>query len=408
MGLIDRAKNILLSPKAEWEAIAAQTTPDAQVIVGYVLPLAVVAALAGFIGVCLVGVSAPFVGTFRMGIGWGLATAVYQLVMAVIMVYVMAFIIDALAPTFGAQKGLSQALKVSVYAYTPVWVVSIVKIIPMLGVLVLLAALYAIYLLYLGLQRVMKAPKEKAAGYTAVVVIAGIVIAIVIGVISGLAFRAGMPGFGGGFHAGGGPGPNVTFAPNSPMGRLNEFGKKMEEANKQMEAAQQSGDKNKQMEAALGAVGTAISGGKGVEPLQIDQLKAFVPEKFAGMPRTDLRAERNGVKGLMMAKAEATYSNGPHAVVLEVTDTGGMAALAGLAAWAGLEGEHEDSQKREVIRREGDLMVREKVDKHGGTNEYSVMAGDRFIVSAKGVGVDVGVLKSGVAEVDLAKLQSTK
>ena len=405
MGLVERAKNIIVSPKTEWAAVAAETAPDSQLIVGYVIPLAALAAVCGFIGMSLIGAGLGMFG-IHMSFVWGLALAVYQFVMAIVMVYVLAFIIDALAGNFGAQKGFSQALKVAVYSYTPVWVASVVTIIPLLGILVLLAALYAIYVLYLGLQGVMRAPQEKAAGYTAVVVIVGIIVAIVVRVLGGAILSAGtigMGGFGMGRHA-----PAVTFDKDSTVGKLAEFNRKMEKANKRMEEAQKSGDPNKQMEAALGALGTALSAGKGVDPVQLDQLKPLLPDTFAGLPRTDMRTDRSGVKGFMVAKAEGIYGQGGKRVDLEVTDTGGAAGFVGLAAWAGVQGEHEDSQRREVTRQEGDRIVHEQVDKHGGGNEYTVVVAQRFIVSAKGHDVDLDTLKSGVNAVDLAKLQSLK
>lgn len=407
MGLVDRAKNIIVTPKTEWDVIAAEATPTAQIVTGYVLPLAAIAALAAFIGMSLIGVSVPMMGTMRVGIVWGAAALVYHVVMAVVMCFVLAFIIDALAPTFGGQKSFAQAFKVAVYAYTPVWVVGVVQILPMLGVLVLIAALYAIYLLYLGLPKLMHAPAEKAAGYTALVVIAGIVIGVIIGMIGGVVMSFGMPGtpLGGGLagrHA------DVTFDRNSPMGKLDDFSRKMEEANRKMEAAQKSGDASKQMEAALGAIGTAMSGGKGVEPLQLDQLKPFVPDKIAGLDRTDLRTDRSGVQGFMVAKAEATYGGADKRVNLEVTDTGGAAGLMGLAGWMGIQGEHEDSQRREATRKEGNRIVHEEVSKTGGTNKYSVIVGERFVVSAEGRGVDIGTLKSAVNAVDLGKLEAAK
>ena len=106
----------------------------------------------------------------------------------------------------------------------------------------------------------------------------------------------------------------------------------MEEAGKKMEAAEKSGDPNKQMEAAMGVLGTAISGGKGDEPLPVDAVKPFLPETFAGLPRSD-RSERSG----LAAKAEADLRrrDGKKTVHLQVTDTGGAAGLLGLAAWVG-------------------------------------------------------------------------
>ncbi|HUI98702.1 MAG TPA: Yip1 family protein [Usitatibacter sp.] len=406
MSLVERAKNIIITPKTEWPVIAGESTPAGQLIAGYVLPLAAIAAVAGFIGMSLVG---ALLGAFglHLSLAWGVVWAIYQVVMAVVMVYVMGFIIDALAPSFGAQKSFAQALKVAAYTYTPVWVMSIVTIIPLLGILVLLAAIYAIYLLYLGLQAVMRAPSEKAAGYTAVAVIVGIIVAIVIRAVGGMIMAAGTIGAGamGGFHMGRGP---VTYD-RSSVAKLDEFSRKMDEANKRMEEAQKSGDANKQMEAALGAVGTALSGGKGVEPVQLDQLKPFVPDRFAGLPRTETRSDRSGVKGFMIAKVEAVYSDTQgKSVDLEVTDSGGAAGLMGLAAWAGVQGEHEDDQRKEVTRQDGDRLVHEEVYKNGGTAKYDVVVGQRFFVSAQGHGVDLATLESGVNGLDLGKLGALK
>ncbi len=404
MGLVDRIKNVIVTPKTEWDVIAAETTPTQAIITGYVLPLAAVAAVAGFIGMSLVGLSMPFAGTVRLGLGWGLAQAVYHLIMAVVMVFVLAFIIDALAPTFGAQKSMPQAVKVAAYAYTPVWVASVLTIIPMLSVIVLLAAIYAVYLLYLGLPRVMHGPQEKAAGYTAVVVIVGVILAIVVGFIGGLmmgpAMMAGGMGARGGSH--------VTFDSDSPAGKLDAFSKKMEEAGKKAEAAQKSGDPKKQMEAAMGVLGTALSGGKGVEPVQLDALKPFVPASFAGLPQTETQSDRSGVAGLMVAKVEARYgdSSGKNAE-LEVTDTGGAAGLVGLASWMSVQGEHEDANRREVTRKDGNRLVHEEVSKRGGNNKFSIVLNERFVVSASGnVGIDA--LKSSVNSLDLGRIESLK
>src|SRR5258706_7526804 len=91
------------------------------------------------------------------------------------------------------------------------------------------------------------------------------------------------------------------------MGKLDTFAKKMEEAGKKMEAAQKSGDPNKQMEAAMATFGTAMSGGKNVEPLQLDQIRPFVPETFAGLARTSTRSERAGVAGADTAQNGGVY-----------------------------------------------------------------------------------------------------
>ena len=404
MQLVQRARNIIVSPKTEWDVIAAESTPSRDLVVGYVLPLAAVAAVAGFIGMTLIGQSLPFLGTFRMGIGWGLALAIYNIVMAVVFVFVLGFIIDALAPTFNGQKNMAQAIKLAAYSYTPAWLAGILGIIPALGILAIIGALYGLYLLYLGLPRLMKNPPDKSAGYTALVVVCAIVVGFIISMIGGLITAPAM------MAAHGVGGGHMTFEPGSGGAQLDQFAKKMEEAGKRMEEAQKSGDAKKQMEAALGTLGTALSGGKGVEPVQLDVLKPFAPEKFAGLPRTDMRADRSGVAGLMAAKVESEYGEGDKTVQLEIVDTGGAAGLTALAGWAalGATSESETSDRTERMRREGNRMVHEEISKRGGTNTYSVILADRFMVSAEGSGVDIATLKSAVGSLDLAKIEALK
>ena len=403
MALIDRAKNMIVTPKTEWDVVAAEPTPPAAIVTGYVLPLAAVYAIAGFIGTAIV---MGFLGGMS-GILFALVGAVVNVVMAVVGVFVLGFIIDALAPTFSGQKNFNQAVKVAAYSYTPVWVFGIAMIIPFLGwLLVLLGVIYALYLLYLGLPRLMKAPQEKAIGYVVVVIIAAIVLGFIINLVvasvAGLGMASRMAG----------AGAAVAYDRDSRMGKLNEYSRKMEEASKRMEAAEKSGDPQKQMEAAMGALGTALSGGKGVEPVQLDTLKPFLPEKFAGMPRTTTKADRSGVAGLMAATVQGGYSEAGQAkrVDLKITDTGGASGLMGLAGWAtlGASQESEDDQRIERMRREGNRVVREEISKRGGTNSYSVILADRFMVEAHGQGVDEKEIKSAVNSLDLAKLESLK
>jgi hypothetical protein len=405
MGLIDRVKNILLTPKTEWDVIAAENTPPKQLVLGYVLPLAALAAICGFISSAIIGTTI-FGTTVRMSMVFALVVLVYQLVMAIVTVFVVGFIIDALAPSFGAQKNFNQAVKVAAYSFTAGWIGAVFGIIPWIGWLIaLLFALYGIYLIYLGLPRLMKNPEDKTVLYTVVVILVTIVVMIVIGFIGTLIGAGGMAATG---ALSTGRASSVTYDKDSPMGKLDDFSKKMEEAGKKMEAAEKSGDAKKQMEAAMGVLGTAISGGKGVEPVQTDALKAFVPEKFAGLPRTDMKTERSGVAGLMTAKAAAMYGDATgKSVGLEVVDTGGAAGLVGLASWLGIQGEKENADRRESTRKEGNRLVHEEVDKRGGLNKYTVVVADRFVVTAEGT-ADINSLKSGVNSLDLGKLETLK
>ncbi len=118
-----------------------------------------------------------------MPITTSIASAVVHYILTLVGVYILALIIDALAPTFSGEKNINQAFKVATYSYTPGWLVGIFAIIPTLSILGILG-LYGLYLLYLGLPVLMKSPKEKSLGYTAAVIVAAIIIFVVIGIVS--------------------------------------------------------------------------------------------------------------------------------------------------------------------------------------------------------------------------------
>jgi Yip1 domain len=182
--VVERAKNIVLTPKTEWPVIDAEPTSIQEIYRGYLVPLALVPAVAGLIGASIVGMSIPGLGTVRLGFAAGLMQAILQFGLSLAMVYVLALIIDLLAPTFGAPQNRLAAFKVAAYSVTPAWLAGIFSAIPVLSIFIILG-LYAIYLLYLGLPRLMRAPADKAIGYTAVVVIVGLVLSVMIAVIGG-------------------------------------------------------------------------------------------------------------------------------------------------------------------------------------------------------------------------------
>lgn len=177
--VIERAKSVVVSPDSTWAAIASEHTEAAPLITGYVLPLAGAAAVAQAIGLSIVGQNFGLLGTYRVPLTTGIGIAVASLVFAAVGVVVLSLIIDALAPTFGAERSREQALKVAVYSATPVWLAGLLQIVPVLGVVALVGALYALYLLYLGLPRLMKSPPDRTLGYFGAVIVCAIVIGLI-------------------------------------------------------------------------------------------------------------------------------------------------------------------------------------------------------------------------------------
>jgi Yip1 domain len=182
MNLIARAKAILLDPATEWPVIERESGDVSYLFKNYVAILALIPAVAGFIGMSFVGISVPLLGTMRIPIFSGLVGAIVGYAFSFVALYIVAHIIDALATTFGGQKNFGNALKLAVYSYTPFWIAGVFMIIPVLAFLTLLG-LYGFYLLYLGLPALMKTPKERALVYAVAVVVCAFVIGIVLGAI---------------------------------------------------------------------------------------------------------------------------------------------------------------------------------------------------------------------------------
>jgi len=182
MGLVDRVKAILITPQKEWPAIEAESATPASLYTGYIIPLAAIPAVAGFVGMSVFGLRVLGMSV-RVPVSRGLTNAVVVYILALAGVFVLALIIDALAPSFGGQKSQIQALKLAAYSSTASWLAGIFLIIPSLSILSIVG-LYSLYLLYLGLPVMMKSPPDKSVAYTVVVILVAIVLYAVFGVIS--------------------------------------------------------------------------------------------------------------------------------------------------------------------------------------------------------------------------------
>jgi hypothetical protein len=176
MNIVERARRLCLSPDTEWPVIAGESAPLAALLTGYVLPLAALSAIGSFVSAAMAG----------LGLMTWFVLLATSLLMSLVGVVVLSFVIDALAPAFGAEKSAVRAGNVAAYSPTAAWVAGSVQFVPIIGGLIAaLGALYTLYLLYLGLLRVMKSPPDKAAIYTVVVVVVAIVIGVVVNVIAG-------------------------------------------------------------------------------------------------------------------------------------------------------------------------------------------------------------------------------
>ena len=188
MNLVERVKAILLQPKSEWQTIAGESGEPGYLFPNYVCIVSAIPPVCSFIGGVVIGY-----GSFHVGIVSGLLHAIVVYVLGLVGVFVMAYVIDFLAGTFGGQKNLNNAMKVSAYAPTAAWVCGVFYVIPVLSVLGILG-LYSIYLLHTGIAALMRPPESKAILYTIAVIVCLFVVYLIIFGIAGALFGLGMMG----------------------------------------------------------------------------------------------------------------------------------------------------------------------------------------------------------------------
>jgi hypothetical protein len=164
MDLMRRVQDILLRPKETWPVIKSEEMTIAGIYKSYALSLAAIPAAARAIGLLAIGTS--FIGIrYRTSLEGALGNAVLSYCASLASLYVVALVINSVAPKFASQKNLNSAFKLVAYSWTPTWVAGILLLVPSLAWLTSLISLYGLYLLYHGLPILMETPKEKVTVY---------------------------------------------------------------------------------------------------------------------------------------------------------------------------------------------------------------------------------------------------
>ena len=173
-GLVARVRATILTPHTEWFAIEREGGDLSTLFTRYVAILAAIPALARFTGESLIGGYTPILP--------GLIYAIAGYVLTFALVYGVALIANALAPTFDGSKDFSRALRLTVYSYTPVWLAGIFLLVPGLSFLSILGV-YGVYLLRLGLPVMMATPVRQALPYAVAVAVSALVLEILLRIV---------------------------------------------------------------------------------------------------------------------------------------------------------------------------------------------------------------------------------
>jgi hypothetical protein len=375
--LVNRAKAIILTPKDEWPKIAASPESIGDIYRSWVMPLAAIGPVATMIGGLVFGYGALgfyYKPSFMGAIG----TAVLSYGLALVSVYIIALIIDALAPNFGGTQNRTAAFKVAAFGATASWIAGIFGIVPSLAFLGLLG-LYSFYLIFLGLPLLMKSPPEKATGYIITVLVISFIASMVVGVMATSLSRA---VFGGGMMGAAAGSLSIPGGGSIDTGKLEEAGKKLEDATARMQS------------------------GQGKPAIAPDVLQGLLPAAIGGLTRTNIESSSMGAAGVGGSTAEARYGTGDAVITLTVTDMGLMGGLAALGGALNVQSSKQDATSYEKIGKVDGRMTTEKFDSADKHGEYMTIFGDRIMVQAEGTAPSIDAFKAAVAAVDLSKVEA--
>lgn len=181
LGLTARIRNIVLTPKTEWQVIQAESTTVGRLYSGYVLPMNAFASLMAFVRMSVVGVPVAAGETIRTPILSGLLASLLAFVLSLAGLYLVGLVIHVLAAAFGGQPDQRQALKTAAYSLTPAWLGTGLSFLPLGSLLQFIAGLYGVYVLYVGLPVMMQAREDGAGGYATSVVACALGVGILFG-----------------------------------------------------------------------------------------------------------------------------------------------------------------------------------------------------------------------------------
>jgi hypothetical protein len=365
-GIVDRVKNIILQPRAEWDRIAAEPADIGALYTRYALPLAALAAIATAVGWVVFGYGAMGF-SLRLDPISGIVQAAVQLVSALVGVFLLAIIINALAPNFGSTPDQGQAHKVAVYSATASFLAGCLAIFPPLAPLGILG-LYSLFLLYIGLPRLMKTPEDKRVGYFVTVIIVAIVLGLLVGVVTSTV-RSAFPtgGFGGGALFGRNepaPAPQVQL-PNGGSVNLNDL-------QRQAEQMQQSMQQN-----------ASVS----YDPAT---LQALLPAALpGGFNRTSISSSSGGAAGMAVSQADGEYTRGGDSIQVSVAHLGAASGLATMGAALGVQSNREDADGYERTNTQDGRTVTEELSRGSQTAKYMVITRTGVAITAEGRGAGV-------------------
>jgi hypothetical protein len=168
------AAAVLIDPTGAWPRVAKEPVDWVALMTRYVVLLALIPALCGFIGACIIGVIVPGTGVVRAALFDGIFGAIFFYAENFVLVLALGASLNLAAPLFGGRRDFAAALALAVYSYTPVWLTGVFLLLPGLHFL-RLTGFYGFYVLLTGLPAMLQTPPPRARVFAALIAVCALI-----------------------------------------------------------------------------------------------------------------------------------------------------------------------------------------------------------------------------------------
>lgn len=192
--LIHQIRDILIHPSKAFSELKEKQVTQGELTRKFILYLAAIPPIAGFLGKTIIGQSVPFIGYYHVPFFSGLLWSVLLYLLSIAGIYLLSIIVNSLSVNFGCVRDEVASFKLVMVCFVPLFILGFCSIIPALTGLFILG-LYGIYLLYIGLPILSSCPEEKVLSFTVVISLIAIILTLLFYRIAGLAIVKSMPNF---------------------------------------------------------------------------------------------------------------------------------------------------------------------------------------------------------------------
>lgn len=400
LNLIQRITDILLNPDNTWPLIAQEPANAASIYRNYLIFLAAIPAVAGLIGhqlddarVFEARICPPFIASLVNML------ALYALGLAT--VFVLTFIVNSLAPSFGGQKNQINAMKLAAYGATAGFVGGMFALVPAFSMLGSIGVFYSVYLIYIGLPVLMKCPPDKALSYIVAVGVwvtgAGVIFWGVSAIfMSGLPMQLECPrskAFGHNATAiVWSVAAGVLFGALSTAIFMSRLGRRIGGTEGDSLSVKTPGENSKM---------AAVTG-----DLRTQDLGVLVPVRLGALQRKSIEAQSGQSIGMRDSSFKASYVAGNQRIDLSITYLGIRRGSLVRADWGKAMGAQKGPETMVKIFQRGLVMVREEFRTDGRGGKISMLLTKGVMVEAQGQGMDGTTLKAALLNVNFSPVEA--